>query len=180
MKKTFLIGGLVVLGLTILSGGGWWLTHRPQTSTQTPTTEKKKKVSVPVNVIDQALRPFVSVLPTADGKNILISVQSLKKTATEAEYELEYQAGSLLQGAFGTIKLANLPSETKVLLGSCSAGGACTYHTEVQGGTLLMRFAGPEDYALKTDWKYIENKTQETAFSSKDGKFQVSGTQLAK
>lgn len=179
MKRTPLIIGLIVIVLGALAGG-WWYMRKSKTAAAPAQTEKKKKVSEPINVITVTERPFVNILPTADGKNILIRVEALKKPATEAEYELEYQAGSLLQGAFGNIKLDKVPSETRVLLGSCSAGGACSYHTDVQGGTLLMRYSGPENYALKTEWKYIENKTKETAVSSKDGKFQVSGSELAK
>jgi hypothetical protein len=175
--KIWLAIGLVLIG--IIGGGVWWLqTNSKPISEIAPVA--KKKLSLPLNVIPESDRPFVSVEPVADGRNVIIKVTQLKKIATEAEYELEYQAGSLLQGAFGTIKLDKIPSETKLLLGSCSAGGACTYHTDVQGGSLLMRYTGPESFALKTDWKYIENKTKETAFSSKDGKFQVSAPALAK
>jgi hypothetical protein len=179
MKRTPLLVGIIVVILAAIAGGIWYMQQSKTAAVPAPT-EKKKKVSEPVNVIPVTDRPFVSILPTADGKNVLVRVEALKKAATEVEYELEYQAGSLLQGAFGEIKLDKIPSETRILLGSCSAGGACTYHTDVQGGTLLMRYTGPENFALKTEWKYIENKTKETALSSKDGKFQISGAELAK
>lgn len=179
MKRTPLLVGIIVVILAAIAGGIWY-TQQSKTAAAPAPTEKKKKVSEPVNVIPVTDRPFVSILPTADGKNVLVKIAALKKAATEAEYELEYQAGSLLQGAFGNIKLDKIPSETRILLGSCSAGGACSYHTDVQGGTLLLRLSGPENYALKHEWKYIENKAKETAFSSKDAKLQISGAELAK
>jgi len=175
--KLWLIIGLILIGI-VIGGAFWFKANSKPTPEAAPVA--KKKLSLPLNVIPETDRPFVRVEPLADGKNVVIKVLELKKAATEAEYELEYQAGSLLQGAFGNIKLDKIPSETKLLLGSCSAGGACTYHTDVQGGSLLMRYTGPESFALKTDWKYIENKTKETAFSSKDGKFQISSPALAK
>ncbi|MBT7183811.1 MAG: hypothetical protein HN912_03075, partial [Candidatus Pacebacteria bacterium] len=94
--------------------------------------------------------------------------------------ELEYQAGSLLQGAFGQLSIDSLPATKKILLGSCSAGGACTYHDDVQGGTLLTRFNSKESYALKSRWKYIINSKGEMAFSSQDAKFQIESKSLAK
>jgi hypothetical protein len=173
----WIILGLVVIG--VIGGGVWWMKSK-QTAAAPAQTEKKKKVTAPINVIPEGERPYIAIAPTADGHNIVITVEELKKSATETEFELEYQAGSLLQGAFGSLKLDKTPAETKILLGSCSAGGACTYHEDVQGGTLLTKFSGPEAYALKSEWKYIENKTKETALSSKDGKFQISGTELGK
>jgi hypothetical protein len=45
---------------------------------------------------------------------------------------------------------------------------------------LLLRFAGSETFALKSEWKYIDNKAKETALSSKDAKFQLTAPELAK
>ena len=37
---------------------------------------------------------------------------------------------------------------------------------------------GSDPYALKSDWKYIDNADKETAFSSKDAKFQIESEDL--
>lgn len=180
MKKNLpiVIAVLVILGIV---GGAlaWKMSKKPETTTQTES-DKKKKVSLPINTIAETERPYLTVKPLSDGRNIMISVFEVKKPATEAEYELEYQAGSLLQGAFGAIQLGTLPAEAKVLLGSCSAGGACTYHEDVRGGTIITRFKGEESYALKNEWKYIDNKAKDKEFSSKDAKFQISSDVLTK
>ncbi len=180
MKKNLplIVGAALVLALV---GGAvvMKLNNKPQQTVETEP-EKKKKVSEPINAIAVSDRPYLTVEPLADGRNILIKVFSLKKPATEAEYELEYQAGSLLQGAFGNIKIPSVPAETKILLGSCSAGGACTYHEDVRGGTIITRFKGDENYALKNEWKYIDNKTKDNEFSSKDAKFQIAADSLKK
>lgn len=139
---------------------------------------KKTKITEPVNIIDVKDRPYIIISPNSDGKNITIAVNSIKKDASDVDYELEYQAGSLLQGVFGSLELGQLPTSTKQLLGSCSAGGACTYHEDVKGGHLTSRFNGKENYALKSEWKYIENIKKEDSFSSKDAKFQISSPVL--
>lgn len=178
MKKSLpivLVGIALVLG--IIGFFVYKSTQKPSETTQTEP-EKKKKISEPLNAIPEDQRPYLAVEPVADGRNILVKVFELKKPASETEYELEYQAGSLLQGAFGAIQLTSVPAEAKVLLGSCSAGGACTYHEDVRGGTIITRFKGEENYALKQDWKYIDNKAKDTEFSSKDAKFQIASAAL--
>lgn len=175
------IGGLVVLAAVI--GGGIFAFTRMQKPAveQTQQANQKRKVSQPTNIISVAERPYVQIIPEADGRNLDLQVNTLPKAADSVEYELEYQAGTLLQGAFGLIELADLPGTAQILLGSCSAGGACTYHTDVKGGSLVLKFEGAEEYALKQDWRYFDNwGNKETQFSSKDAKFQLDSTDLAK
>lgn len=178
MKKTLPI---ILAGIAIVLGVIGFMVYKttkkaPDTAQTEP--EKKKKISEPINALAEDQRPYLAVEPVTDGRNIMVRVFELKKPATQTEYELEYQAGSLLQGAFGAIQLAKVPAEAKVLLGSCSAGGACTYHEDVRGGTIITRFKGDENYALKQDWKYIDNKAKDTEFSSKDAKFQIASASL--
>lgn len=174
MKKTVIIG-LVAL---VVGGGVFALVKSLSKSKTADETTKKKRIEEPTNVIAVEERPYLQIIPHADGHNLSLVVNEVNKTASSAEYELEYQAGSLLQGAFGQFSVTSLPATEKVLLGSCSAGGACSFHEDVQGGTLLTRFEGPESYALKSRWKYIDNVDKKTAFSSQDAKFQLESSDL--
>lgn len=176
-KKILTIGAILLI---IFGVGGWLVFSRGNNTTPSEEASNKKRISEPTNVITVAERPYLKIMPLADGRNIEIVVENIKKSAAEAEYELEYQAGTLLQGAFGSINIATLPATEKILLGSCSAGGACTYHEDVRGGSLLTRFSGTEEsYALKSDWRYFDNKAKETEFSSKDDKFQIVSDDLS-
>jgi len=177
MKKTHLVLGGVLLLVVVVAVLFW--RSKPASQEEKASPEKKRIVQ-PVNIIPQAERPYIAISPLADGRNITITINALQKPATEVEYELEYQAGTLLQGAFGSLQLTALPAEEKILLGSCSAGGACTYHEDVRGGSLTTNFIGQESYGIKTEWKYLDNKAKETSFSSKDGKFQINSKALAK
>lgn len=170
------------LALLLVGGGVFAFTRQAKPATDiAQTTPQKKKISEPVNQIAVSDRPYVQIIPQADGRNLMVEINSVPKPADSAEYELEYQAGTLLQGAFGLIDLESLPSSTKVLLGSCSAGGACTYHTDIKGGSLVLKFNGAENYALKQDWRYFDNwGNKETEFGSKDAKFQMTSKDLAK
>lgn len=136
-------------------------------------TQKPRKADTNLNQEPVASRPFVLLTPRADGKAVTLSIQEMKKQATDAEYEVEYSAGSLLQGAFGTIdSLSTLPVNKEILLGSCSSGGKCTYNTGVTGGTMTLRFGNP-DYSLKQEWSYIEKANKETTWNARDAKFSL-------
>ncbi len=127
----------------------------------------------PVNVIPVSERPYVSLSPNSSGRQLTLTLHNLPKSASELEYELEYQAGTLLQGAFGSLTLDNLPATSDVLLGSCSAGGACSYHEDVQGGSLTLKFKGSDPYALKNEWRFQPASLAGGEFASRDSKFQL-------
>lgn len=139
----------------------------------------RRRISEPVNVIPVSERPYVSILPLPDNTHLTIKILQLNKPATESDYVLEYQSGTSLKGAEGLIYLASLPATEEVFLGTCSAGGACTYDREITGGNLLLRFTGDESYAVKTNWRYIENTDRSDEIASWDAKFQLQSPALA-
>ena len=170
----------IILVLVVVGGGAFAFTKLRAKPQENDQTSKKKRIEEPTNNSAVAERPYIQIIPHREGYNLSLKINEVKKDATSVEYELEYQAGSLLQGAFGQLSLSSLPATKKILLGSCSAGGACSYHEDVQGGTLLTRFDGSETYALKSRWKYIDNAAGEMAFSSQDAKFQIESKNLKK
>ncbi len=177
-RKTVAIIVIILLAVTIPI----IVINKRKDNKEVTTTPKLKKTKItePVNIIDVKERPYLYITPSSDNHYISIKVADVKKEASNLDYELEYQSGSLLQGVFGSMDLNKLPATTKQLLGSCSAGGACTYHTDVTGGYITTRFQGNQAYALKSEWKYIENKEKETQLSSRDAKFQLSSDELSK
>lgn len=182
MKKKQIIVLAIIVGVIGLAIGGWliWGKSKKTVDAQ-PTPTEKKRITEPVNVIEVAKRPYFRIEPLADGRNIRLKVLHLNQPAASVDYELEYQSGSLLQGAYGLLDLATLPVSKEILLGSCSAGGACTYHTDVKGGTILTRFSGEDqNYALKSDWRFWENTSAEKMVSSRDAKFTLESPSIAK
>jgi hypothetical protein len=172
---------IIIVAIVLLLGGGLFAMNKFGGSKTTEQTEgkKKKKVLEPKNIIDIAMRPYVILSPVSGGHHIELKIVEVPKEATEVEYELEYQSGTLLQGFQEVLQLGSLPAKTQKLFGSQSAGGAITYHEDIKGGSLQLRFLGVENYVLKQDWRYFENKTKETSFSSKDAKFQIESDDLA-
>jgi hypothetical protein len=172
---------IIIFAMVLLLGGGIFAMTRMGGNETTGQTEgkKKKKILEPKNIIDIAVRPYVMLSPVSGGHHIELEIVEVPMAAEEVEYELEYQSGTLLQGFQEVLQLGTLPAKTKKLFGSQSAGGAITYHEDIKGGSLQLRFLGSENYVLKQDWRYFENKTRETTFSSKDAKFQIDSDDLA-
>jgi hypothetical protein len=181
MKNKKLIPVVVVIMAIILAGGGIWAVRGlfNSSSDVAEETTKKKKVLEPKNIIALNERPFVILQPSANGHYLDLEIVDLKKPADEVEVELEYQAGSLLQGFQDTWELGELPLKQNKLFGSQSAGGAITYHEDIKGGSLQLRFLGDENYVLKQDWRMFDTKETEGEFASKDGKFQLTSKDLA-
>lgn len=174
-NKKIIIAVVAVLALLAGGYGIYTLTQKPAEVVEEPT--KKKQTVRNYNTIEVAERPYITITPV-DARNISIAIEEVKKEADTVDYELEYQTGTLVQGAFGQIQVATTPAIDKILLGSCSAGGACTYHEDVKGGELRAFFEGANKYDLKSDWKYIENQG-ESAFVSKDAFFKIESDDLA-
>lgn len=179
MNKKMVIIGVVILLVLGALGGGLYYVFGAKPATQEENGKNKKRVTEPENILPVADRPVIYLVPEADGHNIDIIVNTVKKAATDMEYTMEYQTGTLVQAQENTISLSNIPVTEKVFLGTCSAGGKCTFHENVAGGSLRTRFAGDQSYVLKSDWKYVDNKAKETAFSSKDAFFQIDSKDLA-
>ncbi len=181
-KKPVLFAIIGVIVLALIGGGVWiWKAKNQKPATTEEQKSTKKRIVEPVNVIPVAERPVMYVSPQADGHNIDMVVAALNKEAKKAEFELEYTTDNLVQGGQGDFELGSLPVKEKWFMGSCSAGGACSYHTNVTGGSLKTRFIGAENYAIKNDWRYFDNvKTKADTFSSKDAKFTAKSPAFAK
>ncbi len=176
MRKVHIIVGITLVLLLIVGGvvfASLRKKDKPEENSQ-PTKPVEQ-----VNLIPLEERPYVSIEPNQKGRNLVFTLHDVKKPAQKAELEVEYQSGTQLQGAFLSFKLANLPDSQDMLLGSCSAGGKCSYHEEVTGGNILLRFLGDEKYVLKNDWSFFENTQKETSMVSRDSKFRLEGTGLA-
>lgn len=177
MKKNlkFIIPGIVIIAVL-----AWifWPAKNKKTDSSTQTTTRKVEQINKLTIKD---RPYVTLTPRADGKEVTLEI-NLVKDASEAEYELEYTAGSMIQGVFGTLdfKKDGLPLSKDLLFGSCSKG-KCRYDENVSGGSLTIRFdGGDEPYTLKSDFNLQKMADREGVFTSKDIKASLDvGTSLS-
>lgn len=168
-KTKILIVISIILAIVIVAVIGLSLIKGKSSEEESKETQK---IIEPVNQIPIKERPFIQIYPRSDGREVTIIVDEYPGAST-VEYELEYQAGTLLQGAFGKIEFSKeeAPVERKILLGSCSAGGKCSYHENVNGGTLTLRYTNGEVTKLKGEWNFQRMSEQQGKFTSRDAKF---------
>lgn len=178
-NKLFAIIASVILVIAVIGGVIWGLS--PDTSSQPVATPVPTLPPEPVNVIPVEERPYARLTPSVDGRTITVSLEAINKPAEEGEYEIEYQTGTVLQGAGGSLDILSLPDVKDILLGSCSAGGKCTYHEGVLGGLLTFRFEDPTRYAVRGEWSFWNNASgADDTLSSRDGRLGVTGTGLSR
>lgn len=163
-KLKYIVPGLL---MAVVLGWLFWPSRQAKTPAPAPATKKMEEI----NKIALADRPFVTLSPRVDGREVKMTVDRVKN-ATKVEYEMEYQAAELIQGVFGTIDFeAEKPPVVKDLLfGSCSRD-KCRFDEGVTGGSLTMRFdGGSAPYALKTDFNLQNMFDREGKFTSKDSR----------
>lgn len=176
-KRSFHITLGIVAVLAVIAVGGYLATAGKKVATATPTPSPIPQEKF--NTMDVTKRPYVTLTPTNKGRSLTLTVHSLNAPAKKGEFEVEYQSGTLLQGFGGKLNIEKLPDTQEFLLGSCSAGGKCSYSEDVTGGALTIRLTDTEKQALKNEWSFLENKEKSDTVTSRDGKFVLSGKGIA-
>ncbi len=123
----------------LLSGCG------AKTTPKTTTAPTSKPKTVDMAVAD---RPYVSLIPTADGHWLTLKISKIPSFVNTIEYELLYNAADgtneIEKGVSGTVKESEITAnvERKLLLGteSCTSGCKYAYDNGVYGGTLTLNF----------------------------------------
>ncbi len=136
--KTTIIAAIVLLG--VLSGGFFVIRSSPKTQPQ-PSSTKKLNLDLP----DVNPAVVVNLQKTADGKSVVLTITHIPEGTTSIEYELSYNTEEgLPKGVLGEIELhGNTQVERDILLGTCSAGGRCTYDTGVTQAKVVLIFHHP-------------------------------------
>lgn len=166
-----IVGLILLILIGVFAFGG----KKPVAATPSPSPVIPEKV----NTMPVEKRPYITLTPTNKGRSLILSLFTLNAPAQKGEFEVEYQSGTLLQGFGGKLNIAKLPDAQEFLLGSCSAGGKCSYSEDVTGGVLTVRLTDTEKLTLKNEWSFLENKEKTDTITSRDGKFVVTGKGIA-
>ena len=133
-----------------------------------------------ISDIDITKRPYVSLTPTADGAEIIISIENMADF-DGIEYELTYQAdnptaaGTKIQrGATGTdVNTKDQKYKKSILLGTASRG-VRSPDRGVEDGKLTMHlFKGEQEYLSETDWNLSQIGLKSAALENRDGNFKL-------
>lgn len=167
MKKVLI--GLVILA--VLGGGGFFIYKKVVSKPKVEVKKTLKTKKPAINLLELEKRPYVTLVPRVDGHEVTMTIDKIKLDETEVEYELEYQAGNMLQGAGGRIDfdLEEPPVSKNLLFGSCSKG-KCKYDDDVFSGSLTLYFDGQEVYGLKSEFTLGKMADEAGVFSSNDVK----------
>lgn len=165
MKKVIL-GFLLVGGLIFVLGSLVKQAEKKQAAGK-PTPAESQTV-----VAELKDRPFVSLTPRGDGRELTLAISNIKN-AEKVEYELVYLSNDISRGVVGSFDLKGETSmERKLLLGSCSKN-VCKYDENVSEGTLTLRLRG-----TGATQKYISDFVLQkggSEIAAKDGQFSFKG-----
>jgi hypothetical protein len=128
-KKLLIITSVVVL--LGLIGAGVWFLQKGQSQGETET-ESTLPASELYEKVEKGIQ--VSVSRVKDGRRVNFLVTKIPAKYKTIEYEFSYKTGSGgLQGGIGSpTAIKNGQYQKEILLGTCSAGGACTYDEGVE------------------------------------------------
>src|SRR3989344_3599734 len=140
-----------------------------------------------IEKIDAANKPFVTLTPTADGAEIIISIENVSYF-DRSEYELTYQADNpqvsgekIQRGSVETGVDTSQEKYKKSLLLGTGSRGVRTPDTGITNGQLALHlFKGDIEYLSETKWDRFEIGTSGGDISDQSGNFSLTVPKLAK
>jgi hypothetical protein len=177
MKKYLLIAVLVILLLSILVAGTVFVFVRKMGKGESGQVEEdSSRQTKMVGDLPLDQKPYVSMVPTADGHWVYLNVARIDPGVEEVEYEIIYEMSPeegrrLEQGVLGHGKPEDGTYSGKRLFGSESSG-KYKYDQDVEGKSLVLRLRS-ENEVLKyeTQWRFFQGVHQ---IDSADGKLTLS------
>jgi len=158
MKK--LIPLLILSSTLLLSGCQKKTDDSSSLETQEPTGAR-----LVINQLNQDQRPFSILSQHSSGKLLTFFLENTS-SIKEATVDLEYLSGDLLKGARSTLEAPiSDPYAKAFLLGSCSAGGKCSFDRDLISGSLKLKLKiqGESDiHVLKGDYFFVDGPVTTT------------------
>ena len=140
-----------------------------------------------VSELEVRNRPYVTLTPTADGAEIIISVENMS-FFDKIEYEMTYLADNpqitgekIERGSTGTdVNTKDAKYKKSILLGTASRGTRSP-DTGVTDGKLTMHLAkGDTEYLSESRWDLMEAGAAIKSVADKDSLFQIENMSLNK
>jgi len=140
-----------------------------------------------IEKIDTTNRPFVTLTPTADGAEIIISIENVSYF-DRIEYELTYQADNpqiagekIQRGSVETdVDTSQEKYKKSLLLGTASRGVRSPDTGITDGQLALHLFKGDTEYLSETKWDRFEIGTSGGEIFDSTGNFSLDVPRLSK
>jgi hypothetical protein len=163
MKK--LAPFLILLVVILISGFLFFKLKDKSSDSDSIEAQESAGARLVINQLDQGKRPFVVLSQHPSGKLLAFYLQNTPNI-NGITVDLEYLSGDLLKGAKSTLKAPiEDPYAKAFLLGSCSAGGKCSFDKDLISGSLKLKLSveGESDiHVLKGDYSFVDNETTTT------------------
>ena len=140
-----------------------------------------------LNEIDIAKRPYVTLTPTSDGAEILLSIENMADF-DQIEYELTYLADNpsvagekIQRGSTGIDVNTKDPKYKKSILLGTASRGVRSPDTGITEGKLTMHmFKGETEYQSETSWSFEQIGASSRTLENASGNFQMTTPTLGK
>ena len=134
-------------------------------TTNTIEDQESAGTRLVINQLDQNKRPFTILSQHSTGKLLAFYMENTS-SVTAATIDLEYLSGDLLKGARSTLESPiSDPYAKAFLLGSCSAGGKCSFDKDLISGSLKLKLKIDREsdiHVLKGDYFFVDGETSTT------------------
>ena len=162
MKK-FVPALIIIIVLLLIVVGV--MSFKKSSDSSSVESQESAGARLVINQLDQNKRPFTIISGHSTGKLLALYLENTS-AVKGATIDLEYLSGDLLKGARSTLEAPiNDPYTKAFLLGSCSAGGKCSFDKELISGSLKLKLSisGETDiHVLKADYSFVEGETTTT------------------
>lgn len=151
-NKIFIIIAIVVILIVSVVA----LTKRSSKTETNQPDNKQTYTSSKAIELSPEQRPYISLIPRADGHELKLKIENIPSIVNQIEYELIYTAKDktsnleMEKGVGDTIKDISKNIERDLLLGTSSCTNGCKYAYDegVTGGTLSLTFNTNEGQAM--------------------------------
>lgn len=183
-KSTYIIAAITLI---ILLAAIYFLFIYRKSPAQIKPKEIGSTEVKELSEIDLASRPFVTLTPTSDGAEIIMSIENME-TFDRIEYELTYQADNptspgdkIQRGATGTdVNTTDSKYKKSILLGTASRG-VKSPDRGIEDGRLTMHlYKGDQEYLSETLWDLVYTGAKATTIEDSLQNFRLNIPSLGK
>ena len=182
-KNTYIIAAISLIVITAIVYFLFFFQKSPKEIKDEDQTEEVVQVAE----LEVAQRPYVTLTPTADGAEIVMSVENMD-AFDKIEYELTYLADNpqvpgqkLQRGATGTDVNTKDPKYKKSILLGTASKGVRSIDTGIESGRLALHmFKGDKEYLSETEWDLFKIGLAKTNIKDSKGTFDLEVPQLNK
>jgi hypothetical protein len=173
-KNKFILIALIIIAII---GTVFFLTRNKKNPVATKNEQEAEVINSELIELDPEDRPYISLIPRADGHELKLKIENIPSKVNQIEYELIYTAKDkasgleMEKGVGDTIKEISKTIERDLLLGTSSCTNGCKYAYDegVIGGTLSLTFNTKAGQAI-----YESDFTLTTSSEIKNGGLNIS------